>query len=69
VAKDLADVRATGEREQETLQDFVSQIHAAEEEVASQQQKLREAEAAFLSSDRAIAERQSRLEILRQLNA
>jgi chromosome segregation protein len=51
VAKDLADVRATGEREQETLQDFVSQIHAAEEEVASQQQKLREAEAAFLSSD------------------
>ncbi|HEY2711238.1 MAG TPA: chromosome segregation protein SMC [Chthoniobacterales bacterium] len=69
VAKDLTDARANGEREQQTLEDFLSQIHAAEEEVASQQQKLREVEAAFLSSDRAIAERQSRLEILRQLNA
>jgi chromosome segregation protein len=68
-ARDLADARAIAEAEQKNLQNLLSEIHAAEEEVVAHQQKLREAEAALLGSDRALAERQSRLEILRQLNA
>ncbi|MGH8093838.1 MAG: chromosome segregation protein SMC [Chthoniobacterales bacterium] len=69
LATHLASTRAKADREQEALQDLAAQIPVAEEELHRYQQKLREAEAALIGSDRAIAERQSRLEILQQLNA
>jgi chromosome segregation protein len=69
VAAELAAARAAAEEEQAALHDLAGQIPAAEEELHRQQQNLREAEAALIGNDRALAERQSRLEILRQLNA
>jgi chromosome segregation protein len=50
-------------------QDLVAQLPAKEEELHRLHQQLREAEAALIKSDRDLAERQSRLEILEQLNA
>ena len=69
IATELAAARASADREHEALQDLLARIPAAEEEVHRQQQNLREAEAALMANDRALAERQSRLEILQQLNA
>ncbi len=69
IAAQLSALRLTGDQQHETLQSLASQIPKGEEEVSRQQQRLREAETAFRTSDRAIAERQSRLEILQQLNA
>jgi Skp family chaperone for outer membrane proteins len=62
-------MRASAEQEQAVLQDLAEKFQAAEEELHGQQQKLRDAEATLMRSDRALAERQSRLEILRQLEA
>src|ERR1044071_1538500 len=69
MADQLAQMRAAAEEEQAALQDLAAQMPAAEEELHRQQERLRDAESALISSDRAIAERQSRLEILQQLNA
>ena len=69
VASKLSGTRTTAEEHNAALQDLAAQIPAAEEELGRQQQLLREAEAALMASDRALAERQSRLEILQQLNA
>ena len=69
VASKLSGTRTTAEEHNAALQDLAAQIPAAEEVLGRQQQLLREAEAALIASDRALAERQSRLEILRQLNA
>ncbi len=65
----LAAMRASADQEQAVLQDLAGEIPSAEEELHRQQQSLREAEAAIMKSDRVLAERQSRLEILRQLEA
>jgi chromosome segregation protein len=48
---------------------LAAQIPSAEEELTRQQQELRAAETALMASERTLAERQSRLEILQQLNA
>lgn len=69
VAARLSVTKATADEQQEALQNLAMQIPKAEEELSRQQQQLRDAEAALITSDRAIAERQSRLEILQQLNA
>ena len=69
VAAQLAATRTTADEQQEALQDFAARVPAAEEEVARRQQDLREADAALMSGDRALAECHSRLEILQQLNA
>jgi len=69
VATRLTEKRASAEQEQAVLQDLAGAIPAAEEELHRQQHKLREAESELMRNDRALAERQSRLEILRQLEA
>jgi chromosome segregation protein len=69
VASKLSETRTTAEEHNAALQDLAAQTPAAEEELGRQQQLLREAEGALMASDRALAERQSRLEILQQLNA
>ncbi|MEO8439466.1 MAG: chromosome segregation protein SMC [Spartobacteria bacterium] len=69
IAAQLSAVKGTAEEKHDALQDLATQIPAAEEELSRQQQELREGEAALMASNRAIAERQSRLEILQQLNA
>jgi len=69
VSSQLGATRSTAEERQTALQDLAEQIPAAEEELGRQQKLLRKAEAALMASDRALAERQSRLEILQQLNA
>lgn len=69
VASQLAAMRAKAEEHQTAVQDLAVQIPSAEEELARQQQQLRAAETALVSSERAFVERQSRLEILQQLNA
>jgi len=69
ITAQLSAVKATADEQQKALQDLATQIPFAEEELGQQQQQLREAEDALMTSDRAIAERQSRLEILQQLNA
>jgi chromosome segregation protein len=68
-ASQLDATRATAEEQQTAVQDLAGQIPVAEEELSRQQQQLREAEATLMTSDRALAERQSRLEILQQLIA
>ncbi len=65
----LAGSKSSADEHQNRLQDLAAEIPAAEEELSRHQQQLREAETALMTSDRAIAERQSRLEILQQLNA
>ncbi len=69
IAAQVSALRLSGEEQHEALQMLAAQIPAAEEELGRQQQNLREAETALIASDRAVAERQSRLEILQQLNA
>jgi chromosome segregation protein len=69
VAAQLSATKATADEKHETLQILATQIPAAEEELSREQHLLRDAEAALMAGDKAIAERQSRLEILQQLNA
>ncbi len=69
VATRLAATRATAEEQQTRVQTVAAKIPAAEEELGRHQQQLRDAETDLMANDRALAERQSRLEILRQLNA
>ncbi len=61
-------IRATATEQSQNLQELATKIPHAEESVANEQQALRDADAALLASERAVAERQSRLEILQQLN-
>ena len=69
LAERLGQVRAKGEEEKDALQQLAGQIPVAEEELQREEEQLRDAETALMSSDRAIADRESRLEILQQLNA
>ncbi|CAN5404696.1 chromosome segregation protein SMC [soil metagenome] len=69
IAAQLVATRATAEEQSAVLQNFTTKIPAAEEELGRHQGQLRDAETALVKSDRALAERQSRLEILQQLNA
>ena len=69
IASHVAAMRAKAEEHQQTLQDLAAQIPSAEEGLARQQQQLRAAETALIASERTLAERQSRLEVLQQLNA
>ena len=66
--KRLKTVRATATEQSQNVQEFAAKIPAAEAEVASQQQAQRNADADLRAGERAVAERQSRLEILQQLN-
>ncbi|MGI8430883.1 MAG: chromosome segregation SMC family protein, partial [Chthoniobacterales bacterium] len=61
-------IRARSTAHSQNVQELTAKIPAAEEEVARELQALREADAELLASERAVAERQSRLEILQQLN-
>ena len=65
----LEAIRSRATEEHVLWQDLVAQLPAKEEELHRLQQDLRQAEAALIKSDRDLAERQSRLEILEQLNA
>ncbi len=65
----FADVRAAAEEGQAALHELAGEIPVAEEQLHRQQQRLRDAEATLMRSDRALAERQSRLEILQRLQA
>ena len=64
----LGAARATAEKQEQTVQELAADLRAAEEELGRRQQALRESEMASIASDRAIAEQQSRLEILQQSN-
>ncbi len=65
----LEGIRTRTAEEHSLWQDLVAQLPAKEEELHRLHQQLRDAEAALIKSDRDLAERQSRLEILEQLNA
>src|SRR5450432_3106766 len=68
IAAQLTATRATAAEQQKALHELASKISAVEEEAVSHQEKLRDSEMSLITSDRAVAERQSRLEILQQLN-
>ncbi len=61
-------IRARSQAQSQMVQELTAKIPPSEEEVAGELQALREADAELLASERAVAERQSRLEILQQLN-
>ena len=65
----LEKIRGRTAEEHALWQDLAAQLPATEEELHRLHQQLREAEAAWIRNERDLAERQSRLEILRQLNA
>jgi chromosome segregation protein len=65
----LETIRTRTTEEHTLWQELVTQLPAKEEELHRLHQQLRAAEAALIKSDRDLAERQSRLEILEQLNA
>lgn len=60
--------QAASDSEQQTVEDLFQALHAAEKHLQTQQQSLAEAEKETFRIERTIAEKQSRLEILRQLN-
>src|SRR5262249_20208937 len=64
----LETIRTRAREEHALWQDLVAQLPAKEEELHRLHQQLREAEGALIKSDRDLAERQSRLEILEELN-
>ncbi|HEY1769943.1 MAG TPA: chromosome segregation protein SMC [Chthoniobacterales bacterium] len=64
----LGETRSRSTEEQIGLQDLAAKISMAEETVAQATQSLREIETSLQENARAVAERQSRLEILQQLN-
>ncbi|MDQ3626674.1 MAG: chromosome segregation protein SMC, partial [Verrucomicrobiota bacterium] len=64
----LDGARAAHQTEQQTVESLFQALRAAEETLQTRQHDLAEAEKAVSRMERAIAEKQSRLEILRQLN-
>ncbi len=60
--------KTTSETEQQTVENFFNAVRAAEQQLQAHQHSLGETEKDFFQNERAIAEKQSRLEILRQLN-
>ncbi len=68
LAQAVETIRARSSAQSRTVQELTAKISPAEEEVARELQALRDADGELLASERAVAERQSRLEILQQLN-
>jgi chromosome segregation protein len=68
LAQELEVIRTRAAEQNQTAQELFSKIPGAEEDVARELGTLRDADVALLASERAVAERQSRLEILQQLN-
>ncbi|MDQ6764499.1 MAG: AAA family ATPase, partial [Verrucomicrobiota bacterium] len=66
--KTLERARNTHDGEQQTVESLFAALRAAEEELQAHQQSFAEAEKESFRIERAIAEKSSRLEILRQLN-
>ena len=60
--------QAALETEQQTVENLFQTLHAAEEQLQAGQRSLGEAEKEGFRIERTVAEKQSRLEILRQLN-
>jgi chromosome segregation protein len=69
IGAQLEAMRTRTAEEHALWQDLMARLPAKEAELHRLQQQLREAEGALIKNDRDLAERQSRLEILRQLNA
>ena len=68
LAEAVEKIRARSQAQSQIVQELTAKIPPAEEEVARELQALRVAEAELLAGERAVTERQSRLEILQQLN-
>ena len=68
LAEAVAALRRNAHKQSQQVQELTARIPATEAELASQLQTLRAAEAELLASERAVSERQSRLDILQQLN-
>ncbi|MGZ4984698.1 MAG: chromosome segregation protein SMC, partial [Chthoniobacterales bacterium] len=60
--------KTASETEQQTVENLFQAVRAAEDQLQTHQHSLGETEKEFFRTERAIAEKQSRLEILRQLN-
>nr|MDQ6912916.1 chromosome segregation protein SMC [Verrucomicrobiota bacterium] len=60
--------KTTSETEQQTVENLFHAVRAAEQQLQAHQHSLGETEKELFQNERAIAEKQSRLEILRQLN-
>jgi chromosome segregation protein len=68
LADDVKTARAATESEQKALDDLLAQSQVAEKNLHAQQELLAQAENDLAAIERALAERRSTLEILRQLN-
>ncbi|MBA3961097.1 MAG: chromosome segregation protein SMC [Chthoniobacterales bacterium] len=68
IASRLEALRATAHEQAESMQSAAVKIPAAEEELNRLNASVRETESALLTGERALTERQSRLEVLQQLN-
>jgi chromosome segregation protein len=64
----LKAARAATESEQKKLDDLSAQMQVAEKNLHAQQELLSQAESDLVAAERTLAEKHSRLEILRQLN-
>ena len=60
--------RTSSETEQQTVENLFQAVRTAEQQLQTQQHSLGETETEFFRLERALVEKQSRLEILRQLN-
>jgi chromosome segregation protein len=68
IAVEIANARAATANEQQQLQSLLAEAQSAEENLHQQQKLLAEAEKSVIEFERTLAEKKSRLEILRQLN-
>ena len=68
IAVEIANARAATATEQQQLQSLFAQTQSAEENLHQQQKLLTEGEKSVIEFERTLAEKKSRLEVLRQLN-
>jgi len=68
IAVEIGNARAATANEQQQLQNLLAEAQSAEENLRQQQKLLSEGEKSVIELERALAEKKSRLEILRQLN-
>ena len=68
IAVEIANARAATANEQQQLQSLFAQTQRAEENLHQQQKLLTEGEKNVIEFERTLAEKKSRLEVLRQLN-
>jgi chromosome segregation protein len=68
IAVEIANARAATANEQQQLQSLFAQTHSAEENLHQRQKLLTEGEKSVIEFERTLAEKKSRLEVLRQLN-